>query len=87
MTYPVSHGTYGISELIVFVTVLANFSFSNEFNIFTRIIRQITKSPIDENNRISPIIESDNPVSAKRYPQAYLTVLVSFEYLKDHENR
>ena len=82
ITYPVSHGTYGISELIVFVTVLANFSFSNEFNIFTRIMRQMTKSPIDKNNRISPMTESDNPVSANRYPQAYLTVLVSLVNLK-----
>ena len=82
ITYPVSHGTYGILELIVFVTVLANFSFSNEFNIFTRITRQMTKSPMEKNNRISPMTESDNPVSANRYPQAYLTVLDSFLNLK-----
>ena len=82
ITYPVNHGTYGISELIVFVTVLANFSFNSEFNIFTRITRQMTKSPIDKNNKISPMTESDNPVSANRYPQAYLTVLDSFLNLK-----
>ena len=39
----------------------------------------MTKSPIDKNNRINPIAESDNPVSANKYPQAYLTVLISLK--------
>ena len=68
-----------MSAFSIFVTFSANFSFSNEFNIFTRIMRQMTKSPIDKNNRINPIAESDNPVSANKYPQAYLTVLISLK--------